>query len=974
MANFRARARTVDLLGRQQIAGIPTAISELFKNAHDAYADRVQADYIVDESLFLLRDDGVGMSGKDFEDRWLVLGTESKVRGQRSRPGVRPGYQARPLLGEKGIGRLAIASIGPALLALMRPHTESANRESIWGSFIHWGIFEIPAINLDDIEIPVRRLGTKLPDAVAVRELVEAFEANLASLPKSTDSDSLYQIQEDLSRFVLDPRALNRELSGPSLELDRCGVQFFVKPTDDSLDAGLTKRDDENAPELTTTLIGFMNTMAPDSPPPRMETGFRVHREGEPVEDLIAPGEFFTPEEFRKADHHVEGHFDEEGMFRGSVSVYGGAPEDYEVVWPGDGTLECGAFDLRLAVVNPEEATSTVPSSDFTALKQKMERLGGLYVYRDDVRVLPYGRPDHDWLGIEQRRTKHAGRAFLSHRRMFGAVILDGERSKGLEEKAGREGFRDNRAYRQFRDLLTFFLRSVVTDFFTGKDAEAYKAAREDLERKDKAKKEREARAAKRRDAFERRLTGVLEDLEKRRPADDSSSVVRDLEEALTTAKRSGEDQAEEIAKAERVAYGELAEAAARYRIDPPTGFGFDGDLRASWAAYEVSAEALDRDVWDPARAEVSARVGATLKELKEGASSGLRLRSVVIDTSVRARDDLDKQRLATEAVLEKTSASVHEFVDRSRQEFDATVDHVLEDLALHAASVNGDFDERRRDAEVTILNAAEQRRSALTSIASQLRAVRVAEDDGGLELSDLDALDAIEEELIELRERGAAELELAQLGMGIQIVGHEFNSSVGAVRAALRQLKPWADANEGLSRPYGELRTGFEHLEGYLRLLAPLQRRLNRRRSHIGGREIADYVEALFERRLGQGNVELRVTEAFAHYDVVTYRSTIYPVFTALVDNAMYWVSERKGRRWIEFDADGEAMYVSNSGPSVSERDRERVFEMGFSRRPGGQGMGLFVVHESLKAQGFTIEIVDLKKHWAWRIAHSQD
>ncbi len=30
MARFKARARTLDMLGRQQIAGIPTAISELF--------------------------------------------------------------------------------------------------------------------------------------------------------------------------------------------------------------------------------------------------------------------------------------------------------------------------------------------------------------------------------------------------------------------------------------------------------------------------------------------------------------------------------------------------------------------------------------------------------------------------------------------------------------------------------------------------------------------------------------------------------------------------------------------------------------------------------------------------------------------------------------------------------------------------------------------------------------------------------
>ena len=43
--SFKARARTLDMLGRQQIAGIPTAISELFKNAHDAYAERVEVDY-----------------------------------------------------------------------------------------------------------------------------------------------------------------------------------------------------------------------------------------------------------------------------------------------------------------------------------------------------------------------------------------------------------------------------------------------------------------------------------------------------------------------------------------------------------------------------------------------------------------------------------------------------------------------------------------------------------------------------------------------------------------------------------------------------------------------------------------------------------------------------------------------------------------------------------------------------------------
>src|SRR3954462_10121449 len=112
MARFRTRARAVDMLGRQQIAGVPTAISELFKNAHDAYADNAIVDYFRSDRLFVLRDDGLGMTPDDYEQRWLTLATESKVTptaGPLPASG-REGYPRRAILGEKGIGRLAVAA------------------------------------------------------------------------------------------------------------------------------------------------------------------------------------------------------------------------------------------------------------------------------------------------------------------------------------------------------------------------------------------------------------------------------------------------------------------------------------------------------------------------------------------------------------------------------------------------------------------------------------------------------------------------------------------------------------------------------------------------------------------------------------------------------------------------------------------------------------------------------------------------
>lgn len=88
MPKFRTSARTVDMLGRQQIAGIPTAISELFKNAHDAYATRVEADFYRPEQLLAIRDDGLGMTLGDVIGRWLVLGTDSKLDGGQEMAGV----------------------------------------------------------------------------------------------------------------------------------------------------------------------------------------------------------------------------------------------------------------------------------------------------------------------------------------------------------------------------------------------------------------------------------------------------------------------------------------------------------------------------------------------------------------------------------------------------------------------------------------------------------------------------------------------------------------------------------------------------------------------------------------------------------------------------------------------------------------------------------------------------------------------
>ena len=190
MAKFKPRARTLDLLGRQQIAGIPTAISELFKNAHDAYADNVEVDFYRKHNILLLRDDGIGMSLEDFETRWLTIGTESKADTNAgiTKPSVKKNKASRPVMGEKGVGRLAIAVIGPQALVITRNTSENSLRDYVV-SFINWSMFELPGVNLEDIEIPIRTYNSiKDITEEEIDSLVSSVRNNLDSIEGNSEA------------------------------------------------------------------------------------------------------------------------------------------------------------------------------------------------------------------------------------------------------------------------------------------------------------------------------------------------------------------------------------------------------------------------------------------------------------------------------------------------------------------------------------------------------------------------------------------------------------------------------------------------------------------------------------------------------------------------------------------------------------------------------------------------------------------
>lgn len=61
-----------------------------------------------------------------------------------------------------------------------------------------------------------------------------------------------------------------------------------------------------------------------------------------------------------------------------------------------------------------------------------------------------------------------------------------------------------------------------------------------------------------------------------------------------------------------------------------------------------------------------------------------------------------------------------------------------------------------------------------------------------------------------------------------------------------------------------------------------------------------------------------------------------------------------------ISLDSKGSAMLVRDNGPGIPSRDREVIFESGFSRKPSGRGLGLRISRALLAREGWTLDLTD--------------
>ena len=410
--NFSIDARAMLTWGRESIKDHTTAVLELVKNSYDASATivevQVQTSASAEGGPFIrIADDGIGMSAADVENSWLRLGYSAKREERFTSRG-------RRRTGEKGVGRISADRLG-AILELR----SQALRQQPTGLRVNWNEFEKPGRDLD--EVPVLEIDAvhfRVPKPTPWNGRLRRFEAAPQSDSNSRSRSGTELLIRQLRQTwdELDIQDLRRLLSLLTPPFEQ--VKDFQVRVETDLDPkfnGLVESplmqaaaiEAQLSMDATGTVKGKLIHRSRESTR-RIETAISLSFE-QLVHPKLRPGSNIPSKELIRRL----------GPVSASLLFY---PQKAETV---------RGLDIEL--------------SD---LRSFLDTNAGVRVYRDKIRVPPYGdqgRPEGDWLALGDRKARNpAGPNRPDFRvspiQLVGAVFIGRDTNPELVDTSGREG------------------------------------------------------------------------------------------------------------------------------------------------------------------------------------------------------------------------------------------------------------------------------------------------------------------------------------------------------------------------------------------------------------------------------------------------------------------------------------------------------------------------------------------------------
>lgn len=204
----------------------------------------------------------------------------------------------------------------------------------------------------------------------------------------------------------------------------------------------------------------------------------------------------------------------------------------------------------------------------------------------------------------------------------------------------------------------------------------------------------------------------------------------------------------------------------------------------------------------------------------------------------------------------------------------------------------------------------------------------------------------------------------LAGTGLAAERFTHEFARLVSGASASLDRLEKLLVITARMKKEIDAIRMALEALKNDIKLLGPLfYVKKVAREKELDLLLIIKNTILLQQHALEKEKIKLEVEGD--SFPVLMREGSCMQIFNNLIDNSIYWLSKKsevdKKKIKIILDSKNKVAYMSDSGPGIVSRYKDKIFDPFFSlKTEEGRGLGLYIIKEILEEKNWNIIIVE--------------
>lgn len=241
----------------------------------------------------------------------------------------------------------------------------------------------------------------------------------------------------------------------PAQEIKKCGTILKLIELNEDW-------DETKISELRVALSRLLNPIVPTDDfliSISLPDGFRKSLSG-----LIE-----RPETLNRPNYYIKGSVTEDGHPKDIVffSKMKGQEEVLSLpknIFTTNKSYSVGPFDFEFKIWNRDSEDLLSLASETNSIvknvKKDLDDLCGISIYRDNIRVLPYGNHNNDWVRLDMRRVNNPTLR-LSNNQIVGYVSIGLDTNPYLKDQSNREGIVESQAFEDLKECIKTLLNEV---------------------------------------------------------------------------------------------------------------------------------------------------------------------------------------------------------------------------------------------------------------------------------------------------------------------------------------------------------------------------------------------------------------------------------------------------------------------------------------------------------------------------------